>query len=293
MGQIRMHGQGPRQTPFQTNSTPFYFPRVPDSFSQRLMGGGDSLLWMHFPVLSIQERLFHGVLSRHGGVSKSPFHSLNISYQVDDCPQDVSRNLYKIQVSTQAEQIMFMDQRHGDEVLVFSKGRVEPPGNGLPADAMVTDVPGIALIVKQADCQGVIIYDPNRHVVANVHCGWRGSVLNILGKVVSVMNEEFGCSPRDLLSAIGPSLGPCCAEFKDYKDMFPEYFLEFMVRESHFDLWAISCRQLVDAGLQENNIELARICTSCRKDLFFSHRAEGVTGRFGTVAMLRSPQHFT
>jgi copper oxidase (laccase) domain-containing protein len=60
-----------------------------------------------------------------------------------------------------------------------------------------------------------------------------------------------------------------------------------MVRENYFDLLALSCRQLVDAGIKEEKIELANICTRCRTDLFYSYRGEGRTGRFGTVVMLR------
>ena len=89
------------------------------------------------------------------------------------------------------------------------------------------------------------------------------------------------------MAAIGPSLGPCCAEFVTYRDIFPEEFDRFMVDENHFDLWALSSWQLENAGMRPENIEVAGLCTRCRTDLFYSYRAEGNTGRFGTVAMLR------
>jgi hypothetical protein len=142
-------------------------------------------------------------------------------------------------------------------------------------------------MVKQADCQAVILYDPVKRVVANVHCGWRGNARHFIPAVLRRMNREFGTEPQDLRAAIGPSLGPCCAEFVTYKDLFPEDLHRFRVRENFFDLWEISRRQLVDAGLREANIETAGICTRCRTDLFFSYRARKVTGRFATVAMLR------
>jgi len=152
---------------------------------------------------------------------------------------------------------------------------------------MITNIPRIALMVKQADCQGVIIFDPKIGVIANVHCGWRGNVRNILGSVVTRMKEAFGCEESDLFAAIGPSLGPCCAEFVSHGGIFPEPFKRFKVRENYFDLWAISCRQLMEAGLRVENIEVAGTCTRCRTDLFYSYRGEKKTGRFGTVAMLR------
>ena len=89
------------------------------------------------------------------------------------------------------------------------------------------------------------------------------------------------------MAAIGPSLGPCCAEFVIHEQIFPRLFGRFMRRENYFDLWEISRWQLSRAGLEEKGIDLAGLCTRCRTDLFFSYRAEGVTGRFGTVAMIR------
>ncbi len=160
--------------------------------------------------------------------------------------------------------------------------KVETPS----VDAVITDTPNIAILVKQADCQGVIIFDPEKRVVANVHCGWRGNAKNILGNVVTRMKHDFGCKGRDLLATIGPSLGPCCAEFVGHEKIFPNSFEEFMVRENYFNLWAISEWQLLNAGLRQENIEIASICTRCRTDLFYSYRGEGETGRFGSVVML-------
>ena len=90
-----------------------------------------------------------------------------------------------------------------------------------------------------------------------------------------------------MLAAIGPSLGPCCGEFVTHEEIFPKEFGRFMVGENHFDLWKLSRWQLLEEGIKEDNIEVAGICTKCRTDLFYSYRSEGVTGRFGTVVMLR------
>lgn len=243
--------------------------------------------YLRYLKLAQNRQLIHGIFTRHGGLSNLPYNCLNISHSVGDRPEDVTANLCKIKEAVGAESLMLMDQTHGTDVRVLREGRVKDFGEIQHADAMITDIPRIALLVKQADCQGIIIFDPKKVVVANVHCGWRGNVKNILGRVVRQMKEEFGCVESDLMAAIGPSLGPCCAEFLDYKDMFPEYFRRFLVRDSHFDLWAVSCRQLIDAGLNAKNIELAGICSCCRTDLFFSYRRESVTGRFGIVAMIK------
>lgn len=238
------------------------------------------------PWLSKNKRLIHGIFTRRGGVSAPPFDSLNTSYSVGDVEENVSKNISYIKMAMEADELIFMNQRHGTDMALIRSGRYGNELNTPDADAMVTDVPGIALMVKQADCQGVIIYDTKSHVLALVHCGWRGNVRNILGKAVATMKSEFCCDEKDLLAAIGPSLGPCCGEFSGYEDIFPGSFERFMVRKNYFNLWALSRSQLIEAGIRESKIETAGICTRCRTDMFYSYRGEGRTGRFATVAML-------
>jgi hypothetical protein len=180
-----------------------------------------------------------------------------------------------------------MIQQHGTRIVVLRRDHSSETAAPPSADAMITDRPRVALMVKQADCQAVILFDPVKRVVANVHCGWRGNVQNILGKTVERMQREFGCRGTDILAAIGPSLGPCCAEFAEHEEIFPKDFSHFMVRENFFDLWAVSTQQLMESGIPKANVELAQACTRCRTDLFFSYRGErGHTGRTATIAML-------
>ena len=286
-----MHDQGlPTKTSPPARGSPpcsFFFPKI-------IIPGVSDLLWVRkevtcfrFPGLSLNQQLIHGVFTRMCGLSDPPYNSLNTSYSVGDSPENVTENLSRIEKAVEAEHLIFMNQVHGDSVFVIKRGHLDTPGEIPSVDAMITDLSRVALMVKQADCQGVIIFDPKRSVVANVHCGWRGNVRNILGRVVSRMKDDFQCRPSDLVAAVGPSLGPFCAEFFTHEEIFPETFKPFMVRENYFDLWAVSCRQLIEAGLKEENIEVSGICTRCRTDLFYSYRAEGKTGRFATVAMLR------
>lgn len=201
----------------------------------------------------------------------------------------MTQNLSIIQGHIGAERLSFMNQVHGSNVKVIRDHGSDVEGTP-EADAFITDVPGTALLVKLADCQSVMIFDPGRRVAGNVHCGWRGSVSNILARAVGEMCRSFGSHPGDLVAAIGPSLGPCCAEFVTYREIFPPGFRRFMVGENHFDLWALSVHQLMEAGLAQEKIELARLCTRCRTDLFFSHRGEGRTGRFATVIMVEKSE---
>jgi len=286
-----MHGQGFRKNSFSAKGK---FPSYLVPFSEINILNLSDLLWVRedvtyfcYPKLSLNQQLIHGVFTRHGGVSDSPYNSLNTGYSLGDRPENVTANLSKIKETIQANHLIFMNQSHGAEIYVLRKGDFKRQDSIPLADAMITDIPGTALMVKQADCQGVIIFDPRNRVVANVHCGWRGNVKNILGRTVTRMREDFGSRGSDLLAAIGPSLGPCCAEFISHEEIFPEEFEPFMVRKNYFDLWAISYWQLLESGLSKENIELAGICTRCRTDLFYSYRGEGETGRFATVAMLK------
>jgi len=243
--------------------------------------------FFRFQGLSGYPDLAHFVFTRHGGVSDSVFRSLNVSSSTGDSVKNVEANLSIIRKVTGASTLASMNQVHGKTIAILRESDFEDSGAPVTADAMITNVAGAALIVKQADCQAVILYDPVRKVISNVHCGWRGNAHGLLGRVIASMKEEFGCDPSRMRAAIGPSLGPCCAEFITYKEIFPEIFWPFMRRAPYFDLRAISRFQLLEAGLQSAHIEAADSCTRCRTDLFYSYRGEGKTGRFATLVMLK------
>jgi len=97
------------------------------------------------------------------------------------------------------------------------------------------------------------------------------------------MEKEFDSKPGNIVTGISPSLGPCCAEFVNYKDEIPEEFWKYKDDSDHFDFWAISSDQLCNAGVLKKNIYLSEICTRCNTDLFYSFRGEGTTGRFAAV----------
>jgi hypothetical protein len=243
--------------------------------------------FFQFPGLSVYPDLAHFVFTRHGGVSDSAFQSLNVSLSSGDKANHVETNLSMIREITGARALRFMNQVHGNNIVIIRESGLQDRSDPFTADAMITDSAGVALLVKQADCQAVILYDPVRNVISNVHCGWRGNVNGLLSSVIGVMREEFGCDPSVLRAAIGPSLGPCCAEFITHQEIFPESFRSFMIRDNYFDLRAISRSQLLQSGLKDEHIETADCCTRCRTDLFYSFRGEGQTGRFATVVMLK------
>jgi len=238
-----------------------------------------------FRLLSDYPQITHAVFTRHGGKSRPPYDSLNTSYQVGDLQDHVTANLSLIREAVGARRLVAMRQVHGTGI---ARARSVNGLNGgwTPcADALITDVPGVAVVVRQADCQGVIILDPEKDVLSVVHCGWRGNAANILGQVIARMKREWDCNPCSLLACIGPSLGSCCAEFVDHT-IFPKDFNAFKVDATHFDMKAVSRCQLLSAGLTREHIQVSDLCTRCRTDLFYSYRGERTTGRFATVAML-------
>ena len=115
-----------------------------------------------------------------------------------------------------------------------------------------------------------------------MHSGWRGSAANIIAKTVAVMREEFGSDPGEMYAAVSPSLGPCCAEFVNYRTELPAALHSFQERANYFDFWAISRYQLEETGIQPERIDVAGLCTVCDAR-FFSYRRDKITGRNGSV----------
>lgn len=242
-----------------------------------------------FGLLSKVPGLVHGVFTRHGGVSEPPYATLNVAWNNGDSQEAVRENLLRVKRAIGIGRIAATYQVHGNTIHVVDEKTAAnaQPGTDIfltpPGDALVTQLRGVGLLIKIADCQAIFLVDPVREVIANIHCGWRGSVKEIAAKVVRLLIDRFGCAPEDILAAISPSLGPCCAEFKNYYEELPESFLPFQSSPQYFDFWAISSRQLIDAGLRPENIEIASRCTVCETHDFFSYRAEGNTGRMAAV----------
>jgi len=250
----------------------------------------EGLAFLQFPALEAFSDICHGVFTRLGGASRGPHASLNVSYGVGDKDSQVAANRERIARCLGADRLVFVKQRHGRRVWAIRNGN-EPQGssNAQPpiADAMVTRLTGHVLVIQVADCQPVFIFDPRRRVVANIHSGWRGSIENVIGHTVHVMTQEYHCRSADMVATIGPSLGPCCAEFIHYREEIPPELWRYKDHRDHFDFWKASKDQLVEAGLSPSKVAVTEYCTRCRTDLFFSYRGEGETGRFAAVIGLR------
>lgn len=243
-----------------------------------------------FPNLVSFPDLRHGIFTRNGGFSKGHFDSLNVSLSVGDDSENVMRNRKVVSGCMDDGELVFTKQVHDRHVIVISEKAANVPVSSethLAGDALVSNLNDKMLVIKTADCQAVLLYDPVKHVVANVHSGWRGSINNIIGASIDAMKENFNSRPSDILAGISPSLGPCCAEFINYKKEIPEQFWKYKDLAFNFDFWAISVDQLSYSGVRRENIYSCRICTKCNKDLFYSYRGEKTTGRIATVIGLK------
>lgn len=229
----------------------------------------------------------HAMFCRLGGVSAGPFAALNLSCHVGDKQTLVQENRRRALAALGLRQLVALQQVHADRVLLLD--RMPESGEFSGFDAVITNVPGLALLIQQADCQAVLLHAPGRRVVAAVHCGWRGSVANIIGKTVARMRSAFGVRPAELRAVVSPSLGPCCAEFINYKQELPAWMHAFAAagKPTHFDFWAMSARQLATAGIPAAQIGIMGICTCCNHGYFSFRRAKrengGLCGRNGSM----------
>jgi YfiH family protein len=155
---------------------------------------------------------------------------------------------------------------------------------------LITDAPGVALMLRFADCLPVLLYDPVRRAIGLAHAGWRGTVAGIAAKAISAMTEAYGSRPGDIIADLGPCIGPCCYQVgTDVIELVKANFnpwQELLHPQGdgslHFDLREANRRQLAELGVEE--IEMIQLCTACRTDEFFSYRAEGGhTGCFAVV----------
>ena len=252
------------------------------------------LKFLDFPFVT------HAFCTRRGGVSEGNFASLNMTTGQGDAEERVREN-WKIvgrSFNIPERSFLILDQVHKDDVLVIREKPVLTRGKHVPVfDACITQCPGVALCIKTADCVPVFLLDTRRQVIGAVHAGWGGTALQISAKVIDVMVREFECYPADILAAIGPSIGPCCYEVdgRVYQAMCDQNGSEEFFRSTgcegkwNVDLPLANRCQLLGKGLTSEHIMMAGYCTSCRSDLFFSHRRDqGNTGRHVNFIMLNS-----
>jgi YfiH family protein len=229
-----------------------------------------SIKYFTFPSLENQ-RLYHAVFTRQGGVSPNPWKSLNFGASVgDDITRvRINRETAFASVGIRIDSVYDVYQIHSSEII--STGRpllLDEPH--IKADAIVTNQPFVTLLMRFADCVPIMLFDPVNRAIGIAHAGWIGTIDKIAKKTVIRMEENYGTDPTDILATIGPSIGPdhysirndvmekVISSFKDQADQL----LIHANGKTYFDLW------------KANQINLSEMYQLQYERLVFSSRRE-------------------
>jgi YfiH family protein len=244
-----------------------------------------------------------GFTTRHEGVSRPPYKSLNLGLNTLDSPHNVegNRSILVRQFSIGLDRLVTVNQVHGDDILVIDEPNPDYSHfHKIECDGIITNQPEVMIGICVADCFPVLLLDPVRNVVAALHAGWKGTAGGIAGKGVEALAKLFDSNPRDILAAVGPGIGPCCYEvdapvmdvFRKWGQDFTLFSEEAGSGKFRLDLSMANYQQILRAGVPEDNIEVEKLCVSCNRDSFFSYRRDGgETGRQMGFIMLREGKH--
>jgi len=243
--------------------------------------------------------------TRIGGVSRTPFDNLNLAYSIGDKESRVAENRKIIldALSIDYRTVVTAQQVHKDKISLVrkenkGKGAFEYSKGIAQTDAIITDIPGIPLLMCYADCVPIFILDPVKKAIALIHCGKKGTELELTLKTLFKMKKVFETNPRSCLAAIFPSIGSCCYSIKE-ENKIDDYWLNKVKYNGEpislqnksgrsLDLKKANHLQLIKAGLQEKNIFISEICTADHPEIFFSYRRDkGNTGRMAAIFMLK------
>ena len=259
----------------------------------------NTIEYLEATVLSTHDFLCHAFCTRRGGISEGNFFSLNFSSREGDSIDNVRQNwrILAKAFNIEVEQFFVVNQVHGDSILIIDHTvRDFISHQSLQYDAIITDLPGVAIGIKTADCVPIFFVDKVKQIVGVAHAGWKGTALNIVAKVVDTFLEKFSSNVDDIIAAIGPAIGPCCYQVDElvYHAMEPhnnrEHFFCPCSQEGRWflDLPLANELQIACKGIKRTHIHSTHYCTSCNTGIFYSHRGEGKkTGRQLNFIMLK------
>ena len=239
-----------------------------------------------------------GFTTRHEGVSRAPYNSLNLGANTFDSPHNVqgNRSLLARSFGIKIEKLVMVNQCHGTDILVIDEPNPDYAHfHKLQCDGIVTNQPGVMIAVGVADCLPLLLLDPVKGVVAALHAGWQGTAGNIAAKGVATLVKIFDSNADDILAALGPAIRSCCYEVDEpVMKAFAASGADWSVCAAEngngkwkLDLAAANREQLLAAGISDRNIEMTPQCVCCQHDWFFSYRRdEGETGRQAGFIML-------
>ena len=232
--------------------------------------------------------LVHAVFTRRGGVSKGRWSSLNVGAMVGDDPEHVRENRRRLfeSIGRKQESVYEVWQVHSARVIVVDGPRGDAQIE--KADAMVTDDPNVTLLMRFADCVPILIHDEVRRAVGIAHAGWLGTTRKVAAELVRTMKRVYGCDPKHMRAAIGPSIAAHHYEVGPEVEQAVQRSFGLQAKQHlwykngriHLDLWSANRALVESEGVSQ--IEVSELCSACALDDWYSHRGEhGKTGRFG------------
>lgn len=231
--------------------------------------------------------------TRHGGISKTPFDSLNLAFHVNDNPTDVHQNhlLLAKKLGYEAEKLIYMRQIHSDSIIIVDE--MMDFSSPATCDALITNRPNVPLMVMSADCTPILVYDNTHNAIAAIHAGRAGALNAILPKTLEAMKAEYGTTADTVMVFLGPSIQGCCYEVNETiaRETESKGYLDALRRDEmkvFLDVNTILLQQLHSLGIKKKRIEVINHCTSCQCDTYFSYRADAqYTGRIAGIIMLK------
>lgn len=258
----------------------------------------DALDVIEAPSLSSLASIRHGFFTRQGGISAAPYEGLNAGRGTDDAPAARDENLRRIAewLGLKPENLLQIDQVHGTDVVTVTSPW--EPAARPKADAFVTKLRGVGLLIQTADCGPLLLADPEAGVIGAAHAGWRGAVGGVVEAALAAM-EAIGARRARIHAAIGPCIGAASYEVgPDFpvpfirEDPHNEAFFHASVEKGRFlfDLPGYLAQKLEKCGVASVDPSPADTCAA--PDRFFSYRyaclhGNGKTGRLASVIALR------
>jgi len=236
---------------------------------------------------------------RSGGCSPPPFDTLNLSYRAGDGNANVAKNrrIVAAELGIEPERFIYLKQVHATSVRQAGTNDLGSPGSHryeafADIDGVYTALKLAPLAVLTADCIPLALAAASQGVVAMLHAGWRGTIHNIAAEALSRIRTEFGIEPREFHAVMGPGIAPCCYRVDEGRArVFVEKYGErsgvvLLQEDLRLDLFRANRINLLEAGLNKENIYRVGGCTCCERG-YFSYRREGRTGRQGAFVFLR------
>ncbi|MDD2850269.1 MAG: peptidoglycan editing factor PgeF [Desulfuromonadaceae bacterium] len=226
-----------------------------------------------------------GFTTRHEGVSRPPYNSLNLGMNTQDQQANVegNRSLLARAFGVNQEALVTPRQVHGSDILVIDEAN-EDYSHFLTVegDAVITNQPHVIIGVCVADCVPILLCDPEKKVIAVVHAGWKGTAAGLAAKAVAGMKSEFGCTPAGIQAAIGPCIQKCCYEVDE--PVKKAFLLGGRTWDActelkapgkwQLDLTVANRELLLQAGVPGDAIQVSGQCVCCHSEQFFSYRRD-------------------